>query len=121
MGLSADDVKGVREIVQHLFTNIVTPARSKQDSRQAKTHVECNTSALYTCMPQGANHPPSPTHAFGSFGLKVSVTESECLRIDICKIYKWIYVNTYICIYIYIREQGDWRRDPGRCALFYFV
>ena len=30
------DVKEVREIVQHLFTNIVKP----QDSRQAKTHVD---------------------------------------------------------------------------------
>ena len=28
-GVSADDVKEVREIVQHLFTNIVKPARSK--------------------------------------------------------------------------------------------
>jgi len=32
--------KKVREIVQHLFTNIVKPARSKRDSRQAKTHVD---------------------------------------------------------------------------------
>ena len=39
-GVGADDVKEVREIVQHLFTNIVKPARSKQDSRQAKTHVD---------------------------------------------------------------------------------
>jgi len=39
-GVVADDVKEVREIVQHLFTNIVKPARSKQDSRQAKTHVD---------------------------------------------------------------------------------
>ena len=38
-GVGADDVKEVREIVQHLFTNIVKPARSKRDSRQAKTHV----------------------------------------------------------------------------------
>ena len=39
-GVCADDVKEVREIVQHLFTNtsIVKPARSKRDSRQAKTH-----------------------------------------------------------------------------------
>jgi len=36
----ADDVKEVREVVQHLFTNIVKPARSKRDSRQAKTHVD---------------------------------------------------------------------------------
>jgi len=35
----ADDVKEVREIVQHLFSNIVKPARSKRDSRQAKTHI----------------------------------------------------------------------------------
>jgi len=39
-GVGADDVKEVREIVQHLFTNIVKPARSKVDSRQAKTHVD---------------------------------------------------------------------------------
>jgi len=39
-GVCADDVKEVREIVQHLFTNIVKPARSKRDSRQAKTHVD---------------------------------------------------------------------------------
>jgi len=37
-GVGADDVKEVREIVQHLFTNIVQLARSKRDSRQAKTH-----------------------------------------------------------------------------------
>jgi len=36
----SDDAKEVREIVQHLFTNIVRPARSKRDSRQAKTHVD---------------------------------------------------------------------------------
>jgi len=39
-GVGADDVKEVQEIVQHLFTNIVKPARSKRDSRQAKTHVD---------------------------------------------------------------------------------
>jgi len=39
-GVGADDVKEVREIVQHLFTNIVKPACSKRDSRQAKTHVD---------------------------------------------------------------------------------
>jgi len=39
-GVRADDVKEVRKIVQHLFTNIVKPARSKRDSRQAKTHVD---------------------------------------------------------------------------------
>jgi len=39
-GAGADDVKEVREIVQHLFTNIVKSARSKRDCRQAKTHVD---------------------------------------------------------------------------------
>ena len=39
-GVSAGDVKEVREIVQHLFANIVKPASSKRDSRQAKTHVD---------------------------------------------------------------------------------
>ena len=39
-GVGADDVKEVREIVQHLFTNIVKPARSERDSRQAKMHVD---------------------------------------------------------------------------------
>ena len=39
-GVGANDIKEVREIVQHLFTNIVKPARSKRDSRQAKTHVD---------------------------------------------------------------------------------
>jgi len=39
-GVGADDIKEVREIVQHLFTNIVKPARSKRDSQQAKTHVD---------------------------------------------------------------------------------
>ena len=39
-GVGADDVKEVREIVQHLLTNFVKPARSKRDSRQAKTHVD---------------------------------------------------------------------------------
>ena len=39
-GAGSDDVKEVREIAQHLFTNIVRPARSKRDSRQAKTHVD---------------------------------------------------------------------------------
>ena len=38
-GVGADDVKEVREIVQHFFTNIVKPARSKRDSQQAKMHV----------------------------------------------------------------------------------
>jgi len=31
-GAGSDDVKEVREIVQHLFTNIVRPARSRRDS-----------------------------------------------------------------------------------------
>ena len=39
-GVCADDVKEVREIVQHLFTNIVKPARRKRDSRKAKTDVD---------------------------------------------------------------------------------
>ena len=39
-GAGADDVKEVWEIVQHLFTNIVKPARSKRDSRHATTHVD---------------------------------------------------------------------------------
>ena len=39
-GVGADDVKEVREILQHLFTNIVKPARSKRNSRQAKTYVD---------------------------------------------------------------------------------
>jgi len=39
-GAGSDDVKEVLEIVQHPFTNIVRPARSKRDSRQAKTHVD---------------------------------------------------------------------------------
>ena len=39
-GAGADDVKEVREIVQHLSTNIVKPARSKRDSRQAQTHID---------------------------------------------------------------------------------
>ena len=38
--VGADDVKEVWEIGQHLFTNIVKPARSKRDSRQEKTHVD---------------------------------------------------------------------------------
>jgi len=39
-GAGANDVKEVREIVQHLFTNIVKPARSKRNSRQAKKHID---------------------------------------------------------------------------------
>jgi len=39
-GVGVDDVKKVRLVAQHLFPNIVMPARSKQDSRQAKTHVD---------------------------------------------------------------------------------
>jgi len=39
-GVGAHDVKEVRQIVQHLFTNTVKPARSKRHSRQAKTHVD---------------------------------------------------------------------------------
>jgi len=40
IGVGADDVKEVWEIVQHLFTNIVKPVHSMRDSRQAKTHVD---------------------------------------------------------------------------------
>ena len=39
-GVGADNVKEVREIVQHFCTNIVKPARNKRDSRQAKTRVD---------------------------------------------------------------------------------
>jgi len=39
-GVGADNVKEVREIVQHLSTNIGKPARSKRDSREAKTYVD---------------------------------------------------------------------------------
>ena len=50
-GVGADDVKEVLEIVQHLFTNIIKPARSKRDSRQAKTHVDnLLLSSLTTCF-----------------------------------------------------------------------
>ena len=49
-GVGADNVKEVREIVQHLFTNIFKPARSKQDSRQAKTHVDNLLSQLVDDM-----------------------------------------------------------------------
>jgi len=38
-GVCADDAKEVQEIVQHLFTNIVKPARIKRDSQQAKMHI----------------------------------------------------------------------------------
>ena len=37
--VNKDDEKEVREIVQHLFTNIVKPASRKQDSQQANTHI----------------------------------------------------------------------------------
>ena len=39
-GFCTDDSNEVWEIVQHLFTNVVKPARSKRDSRQAKTLVD---------------------------------------------------------------------------------
>jgi len=39
-GVGADDIKKSQEVVQHLFSNIVKPVRSKRDSRQAKTHVD---------------------------------------------------------------------------------
>jgi len=51
----ADDVKEVREIVQHLFTNIVKPARSKRDSRWAKTHVDNLLMQLVDDMLSGWN------------------------------------------------------------------
>jgi len=38
-GVGADDVKEVQEILQHLFTNIFKPARSKRDTQPATTHV----------------------------------------------------------------------------------
>jgi len=50
-GVGADDVKEVREIVQHLFTNIVKSARSKRDSRQAKTNVDNLLLQLVDDMP----------------------------------------------------------------------
>ena len=34
-GVGADDIKEVPGMVQHLFKNIVKPARSKRDSQQA--------------------------------------------------------------------------------------
>jgi len=39
-GADADNVKEVREIVQHTFTNIVKPARSMRDSQQAEMHID---------------------------------------------------------------------------------
>jgi len=39
-GFCTDDSNEVWEIVQHLFTNIVKPARSKRHSQQTKTHVD---------------------------------------------------------------------------------
>jgi len=38
-GVGAGLVKEVQEIMQHLFTSIVKPARSKQNSQQAQMHV----------------------------------------------------------------------------------
>jgi len=58
--VGADDVKEVREIVQHLFTNIFKPARSKQDSRQAKTQVDYllfHCGSLATCIRYGTRTP----------------------------------------------------------------
>jgi len=46
-GVGVDDVKEVREILQHLFTNIVKPARSKRD-RQRRTSTTCCFSSLTT-------------------------------------------------------------------------
>jgi len=39
-GVRSNDEKEIREIVQHPFTNIVKPARSKRDSQQSETHVD---------------------------------------------------------------------------------
>ena len=53
-GVGADDVKEVREIIQHLFSNTVKPSRSKRDSHQAKTHVvHMPLSSLTTCIRHG--------------------------------------------------------------------
>jgi len=38
--LGGRKLEEVWEIVQHLFTNIGKPARSKRDNRQAKTHID---------------------------------------------------------------------------------
>jgi len=39
-GVGANDVKEVQEIVQHLFTTIVKPARGKPNSQHSATHVD---------------------------------------------------------------------------------
>jgi len=39
-GVGADNIKEVRETIQHIFTNIYKPAHTKRDSRQAKMHVD---------------------------------------------------------------------------------
>jgi len=41
-GVGADDLieAQVRVIAQHIFANVVKPARGKRDSRQAKTHID---------------------------------------------------------------------------------
>ena len=77
--------------------------------------------------------PPPPKHMrLGVLGLKGSVTESEC------KIYKWIYVNTYIYIYMYIsessvtggailayvlceRERSKKKRERKRCVIYIHI
>jgi len=59
-GVSADEVKEVREIEQHLCTNIVKPARSKRDSRQAKTHVDNLLFRLVDDMQRGLFPGSSP-------------------------------------------------------------
>jgi len=38
-GAGADHVKEVREIVQHLFTNILKPARSKREIADRQRHI----------------------------------------------------------------------------------
>jgi len=54
-GVGVDDVKEVWDIVQHLFTNIVRPARSKRDSqlladRPKRTSTTCCFRSLSTCI-----------------------------------------------------------------------
>jgi len=55
-GVGADDMKEVRETVQHLFANIVKPTSTKRDGQQAKTHVNHHIydfSSLTTCIRYG--------------------------------------------------------------------
>ena len=50
-GVGVNNVKEVREILQHLFTSIVKPARSKRDSQRAKTQVDHLLFQLVDNMP----------------------------------------------------------------------